>query len=103
MLDRSTEVLYSILGYIGILVMVPILAGKDSEFCKFHSNQGLLLLLGEVGAMALRHMGDVMFPLGAAGFILGLACFVFAIIGIVGAARQEMNPLPFIGQIRILK
>ncbi len=101
--DRSNEILFSILGYFGILVLVPILAGKDSEFCKFHANQGLLLLIGEVICGILSAMGSFFFLFSIVGSLLGIAIFVFFILGLVSAAKYEMNPLPVIGGIKILK
>lgn len=103
MQDNKNDVLYSVLGYFGILVLVPILAGKDSEFCKFHANQGLILLIGEIAASVLSALGGVIFLFGLIAGLLSLVCLVFAIIGIIGAAKHEMNPLPVIGGIRLLK
>ncbi len=37
-----------ILCYLGILVLIPIFAAKDSKFVRFHANQGLILLLASV-------------------------------------------------------
>lgn len=101
MADGSNDKLYSILGYLGILVLVPILAGKDSAFCRFHANQGLVLLFAEILSSVLFGIG--FFPFGLLGWLLGAACFVLSLIGIISAANMEMKPLPVIGSIRILK
>ena len=37
--DISDNKVYSILAYIGILVLVPILAAPKSKFARFHANQ----------------------------------------------------------------
>ena len=35
----------AVLAYFGILVLIPILAAKESKFARFHANQGLILLI----------------------------------------------------------
>ena len=40
----SNDKIFGILGYIGILWLIPLCAGK-TEFCRFHANQGLVLFL----------------------------------------------------------
>ncbi len=99
---RSTEILYGILSYLSILVLVPIIAGKDSNFCRFHANQGLVLLIAQIIAIALRRVDHIMSMFGIVGSLLSVACFVFCIIGIINAARMETTPLPIIGGIKIL-
>ena len=43
--DIEQNKLMAILAYLGILVIIPILAAKESKFARFHSNQGLILLI----------------------------------------------------------
>ena len=48
--DIEENKLISILCYFGILFLIPYLTKPDSQFVKFHSNQGLVLfLLGVTG------------------------------------------------------
>ena len=91
----------SILAYIGILVLIPILAAKDSPFARYHSNQGLILLiLGIIVSILSRLPGFLGGLLGGVG---GLIVFIFFIIGIVNAANGRAKELPIIGQFRLLK
>ena len=107
----SNDKAFSALGYVGILFLIPLLAGK-TEYTRFHANQGLVLFLADVIAGVV--IGVVTAILGLIPFIgvilsgvisgvLGLAIFVLMILGIVHAAQGEMKPLPVIGGIQIIK
>ena len=82
----------SYLCYLGPLFLIPYLSRPDSEFVKFHSNQGLLLLLLNVICGTIG--------LGIVSTLFSLACFF---IGISAVSRGEKKPLPIIGKIDILK
>ena len=43
--DIQNNKVMSILAYIGILVLVPIFAAKDSKAARFNANQGLVNLI----------------------------------------------------------
>ena len=45
--DIDKNKVMGVLAYLGLLVLVPLLAAKDSKFARFHSNQGLVLLIAE--------------------------------------------------------
>ena len=87
----------AILAYFGILVLIPILARKDSPFARYHSNQGLILLICGVIAAILRR---IWWLLGTVG---GLIVFILFIIGIVNAANGRAKELPVVGKFRLLK
>lgn len=110
----------AVLSYLGILVLIPIFAAKDSKFARFHANQGLVLLLIEViYGIVQRAILSVMawffnytflwnfywlyqlisFVLG----ILWLGLLALAIYGIVNAATGKMKGLPLIEKITLLK
>ena len=83
----------SILAYISLLFwLIAFLAG-DKEGAKFHLNQGLVLGIA----------GLICGWIPAVGWILSIVVLVFAIMGIVSAAKDEEKPLPLIGGIKILK
>ncbi|MBR6055541.1 MAG: hypothetical protein IKP46_09445 [Bacteroidales bacterium] len=96
--DVSSNKVMAILAYFGILVLIPIFAAKDSKFARYHSNQGLILLICAVVAYAIGKVPH----LGFLWWILDVVILVFAIIGIVHAAKGEAKPLPLIGKFRIL-
>ena len=104
--DIQSNKAMGILAYLGLLVLVPILAAKNSRFARFHANQGLVLLIVEIGfsiISALKNIhfiGGVFGVVGALGSIVTLA---LAIIGIVNAAQGKVKELPVIGGIKILQ
>ncbi|MDR1633818.1 MAG: hypothetical protein LBS27_02600 [Bifidobacteriaceae bacterium] len=100
----------AILSYIGIFVLVPIFAAKQSRFARYHANQGLVLFIAEVGWAIVAQVTlsfvrglSFYFALNAIFGLVSLAFFILAIIGIVNAAKGEFKPLPLIGSIEILK
>ncbi len=100
-----------ILAYLGPLVLIPIFAAKDSGFARYHSNQGLLLLIasaaygivyGILNMIILAISWRLLFLAG----IIGLVSLVFlalCIIGILNAANGRAKELPVIGKFKILK
>lgn len=102
----------AVLAYFGILVLIPILAAKESKFARFHANQGLILLITGVAysifvQVVIKIVAFISYALaGIVGIALGLAwllLLVLAIIGIINAVKGEFKQLPLIGQFRILK
>lgn len=110
-MQDSNDKVYGVLAYIGILFLVPLLAGK-SEFSRYHANQGLVLFIADIilgivigiSAGVLSLLGIVGAILGGIlSGVLGLCIFILMIMGIVHAANGEMKPLPIIGGITIIK
>lgn len=102
----------AVLAYFGILVLIPILAAKESKFARFHANQGLILLITGVAysifvQVVIKIVSFISYMLaGIVGIALGLAwllLLVLAIIGIINAVKGEFKQLPLIGQFQILK
>ncbi|MDD6284182.1 MAG: hypothetical protein PUB05_02330 [Firmicutes bacterium] len=103
----TNERVASAFGYLGILVLIPLLAFKDSKFCRFHANQSLVLLIIDVVISAagkiiglIPYVGSV---IGWVFSLAGIAVAVFGIMGIVYAAQGKEQELPLIGQIKLLK
>lgn len=88
-----------IVAYISIIGwLIAYLAG-DKEGAKFHLNQGLVLNIAALICSAVSRIPIV----GIVGGILSLVLFVFLIMGIIYAAKEEDKELPLIGAIKILK
>ena len=93
-----------VLSYIGILVLIPLLAGnKQSEYVRFIIS-AIVNILDEHGffGISLFHLIDF----GIFGLVLdllNLILFIMMIIGIVSACRGTKVELPMIGQIRLVK
>ncbi len=110
--DAQDNKAMAILAYLGPLVLVPIFAAKESNFARYHANQGLVLCIASIlyGIVyAILSSVTILISLSVGlviTFILGLFFWVFgifSIIGIVRACKGEKKPLPLIGGITILK
>jgi len=89
--DIQENKIFAVLAYLGILVLVPLLAKKESKFAMFHAKQGLVLLIGWVISWILSFV--------FIGFILDVIMIVFSIWGIVNAASGKYAKLPLIGDL----
>ncbi|MDR1723409.1 MAG: hypothetical protein LBR84_05650 [Tannerella sp.] len=103
--DVQDNKVFAILAYLGILFLIPLLAAKDSPFAKFHTNQGIILFIVSIIVWVLvMVLYRVSFGLGALfSTVLYIGIAVFAIIGIINAAKGEKKELPIIGKYTILK
>jgi len=107
--DVQDNKVMAILAYLGPLVLVPILAAKDSPFARYHANQGLILCIGWVACWIALTFLQAIFPWSLWAIFsllwgaLGLGTLVFAVLGIINAANGEMKELPLIGKFTILK
>lgn len=93
--DIQDNKVVAALSYLGLLVLVPLLAKKDSPFCQFHAKQGLVLLIAWViiGIIAvIPILGWIISFLGS------IFLFVLFIIGIINAFSGSVKELPVIGQ-----
>ncbi len=110
--DIEQNKVISLFAYLGILVLIPIFGAKDSKFARFHSNQGLLLLIaglawGVVCTVAMSILGAISASiLSLISIVLGVASLAFLalmIIGIINALNGKAKELPVIGKYRLLK
>ena len=105
--DVNSNRAMGILAYIGLLVLVPLFAAKDSPFARFHYNQGLVLAIAEVVATSvfklLSHLKLIGWIFSLAAWLVGVAAVVLTILGIVNAAKGRAKELPVIGSIQLLK
>ena len=111
--EVSRNKIMGILSYLGILVLVPLIAGdRQSQYVKHHVNQGIVLFI--LSSMVDLLEGDWVFGLhsiihfGGGMFswifdILGLVFFILMVMGIVSACKGERKELPMIGKIRFFK
>ena len=93
--DIQDNKVIAALSYFGLLVLIPLLAKKDSPYCQFHAKQGLVLLIAwvAIGIVAvIPILGWIVSILGS------LFLFVAFIIGIVNAFSGKVKELPLIGQ-----
>ena len=99
----------AILAYFGILVLVPILAAKESKFARFHANQGLILFIAGIAVwLVVSIITSVLtwrlyWLISIISTVAWLLLLVLAIIGIVNAAGGKAKELPVIGSFKLLK
>jgi len=110
--DAQDNKIMGILAYLGILVLVPIFAAKESPFARFHANQGLVLLIAYIAAYIVIAILSAILAVISFSLLLlvsllnaavGIGILVFAVLGIINAVKGEMKELPLIGSIKILK
>ncbi|MDR1808211.1 MAG: hypothetical protein LBR33_09930 [Propionibacteriaceae bacterium] len=100
--DAQQNKAMAVLAYLGPLVLVPLFAAKHSPFARFHTNQGLVLLVAWVLQSILQGiLGG--FLLNTLLWLVGVAILVLAILGIVNAVNGKTEKLPLVGNIQLLK
>ncbi|MDR1767839.1 MAG: hypothetical protein LBR32_05340 [Propionibacteriaceae bacterium] len=98
----SNDKLMSILSYLGILFIVPLITGdyKKSEVVKFHLNQGIVLfIVAIVGSIVCSIVANIVGFLWWLGSVWSLLILVLVILGIVNAANSKQEPLPVVGTL----
>ncbi|AFA49578.1 hypothetical protein [Acetobacterium woodii] len=91
-----------------IIFLIPIFFGKGNRFVQYHTNQGLILFLAY---LALTAIGAVIGMIPIVGWIMAsiifnvapMAFLCFAIYGIINVIQLEVKPIPYIGQITLIK
>lgn len=112
--DVTNNKIMGILAYLGLLVLVPVFAAKDSQYARFHANQGLVLCISAIilffaSAIITFIVGIITFGLLALPITIILYLAVFAywvayiVMGIMNACSGEPKKLPLIGNITIIK
>ena len=97
-MDKKTTGIVAYLTVIGWLI--AFLAG-DKEGAKFHLNQALVIVL--IGLAASIILPLIPIVGGLLSLVVNVAQWVFIILGIISAVKDEEKELPFIGAIKILK
>ena len=105
--DIEQNKIMALLAYLSWLVLIPLIAAKDSKFARFHCNQGIVLAIAEIivgivcGILSIiPYVGWVFTILGS---VVGLCAFILSILGIINAVNGKAKELPIVGKFRILK
>jgi len=111
----------ALLAYLGVLVLIPLFAAKDSPYARFHTNQGLLMFLAgvlcnllgwagrSVSEMAQQYSGLIGSVLSVLSVVLGIVGLIrivpviCRVIGIYNTFQHRARELPIIGTIRIIR
>lgn len=88
-----------------IIFLIPLLAGGDNQFTKFHTNQGLVLFLTSLAVVIVSNiLSFIIWPVGFLVSTVGsLGILALMIIGIINVVNLEAKPLPIIGGITLIK
>jgi len=105
--DISANKTMGILAYLGLLVLVPIFAARQSKFAMFHAEQGITLCIcAHIVSLLAVFLGKI----PAIGFVfsivfglVGLVLFLLMIIGIVNSVNGQAKEIPVLGKIRLIK
>lgn len=100
----------SVLSYIGILCLIPLLTKKDSGFAQFHARQGVTLCaISIVGSIIFWILTAIFAKLKVIAILLGIVQWAFsvcilvlAIIGIVNVVNGKAKKLPVIGNFDVV-
>jgi len=91
--DVEENKVIAALSYIGILVLVPLLARKDSKFAIEHAKQGLVLFIIEIVLWIIAFIPIIGWFLGV---IVGIALFIVSLMGLVYALQGKFWKIPFV-------
>lgn len=109
--DAEQNKAMGVLAYLGILVLIPIFAAKESPFAHYHANQGLTLCIACIlygvaysilSSIILAISWRLYFLVSIIGLV-GIGFAVLAVIGIINALNGKMKELPLIGKYKLLK
>ena len=110
--DIQSNKVMAVLAYLGILVLVPLFAARESRYARFHTNQGLVLAIAQfawtfVSRIIVSAVGavneTVSLIIGGVCSLVNIAFAVFTVIGIINAAKGTAKELSVIRNITILK
>lgn len=103
---RDQDKIMLILGYLGILALIPYITVKDSEYVRWHARQGLALSVVYVAwslasfiimfIPVVRYLLFVMWPVVMIGTV------VIAIMGIVRALHGRRWAIPLVSDVAAL-
>jgi len=120
--DIKNNTFLAILSYLGPLALIPYFVNTDSKFVKYHSIQGMNLLIiwliytilnNLLSLIKVREMLNfttfkasrlvtpiwITFPLN----LLGVGIGILSIIGIIYVCEGKAKELPIIGKLKIIK
>jgi len=106
--DIEDNKLFAILAYFPLLCLIPLFAAKTSKYAKFHTNQGLVLFIVEIGLTVISVIfGFIPVVKGLLAPICTAVTVVFSITmflyGLMNAVQDRAKELPVIGGLRIIK
>lgn len=99
-MDKKTTGVVAYLTWVGWLI--AFLAG-DKEGAKFHINQALVIFLVQIVLGIVARVLGLIPVIRHLTWILNVAGAVLWLAGLIAAIQDKENPLPFIGEIQLIK
>jgi len=92
------------LANIPFLFWLPLVSCPQSRYGRFHSNQGLLLLIlsGALGIVSFI-LGFIPYLGWILSLLLYLGVVALTVVGLINGFSGKAKELPLIGKIRIIK
>ena len=81
------------------LFLVPYFICPDSDFARFHCNQGLLMMLFSIVTNACSALPALGWLISAVGWVMTMVMFVS---GMYNVSKGRMKEMPIIGRIRLI-
>ena len=117
LISQNDDKLMAILSYLGFLWLIPLCTGayKNSEFVKFHFNQGAVIILIAIGWGIISSILRGIFIVSFFWFpvmsvlvnlvisVVSLGLVALVVICIINVTKDKMDPLPVIGDIKLFK
>ena len=99
-MNKNTK-LFSVISYVTWIgwIIAFVMRDRDNEMVSHHVNQALVINIIETIGTVLIKIGGVF---GIIGEFVDIAVLVFLIMGIVRACKLSDEPLPVIGDIRLI-
>lgn len=93
--------------YLSCLALIPLFCNMtiDSPYLRFHINQGLILLLLELGIYLLQQCVGYFGLPGLLSDILNICygpCVALSILGLVNVSRNRAGELPLVGKFDVM-
>ena len=94
-----------IVAYITMIGWIIAFFAGDKKGARFHLNQALVLWLAGIVLGIITNVLTWIIPMvgGILSMAVGIALFVFWIMGLISACQDQEKPLPLIGGIVLLK
>lgn len=98
--DIEENRILSVLCYMNIFMIIPLVAKPDSKFIKFHANQGIIFIFAWLLMTFIFIIPILGWIIGAFGYLFLMVVFI---IGVINAYKGKVKRLPLIGKYDILK
>lgn len=100
LVDVEKNRFYALFAYMGILLLIPLLLARHSNFVRFHLNQGIPIFIGWIIWLLL---GLIPIIGGIIGMALAALLLILQVAGIISVLMGKTNKLFLIRQWTFLK